>query len=111
MLAAIADPGVEIVTLTVTEKAYRPGSEIIALLAEGLARRTEPATVLSLDNLPRNGEVLASLVGGGARASVPVHDGRPRRPRDHGRRPRRGRPARSASPITARSSPSRSGSG
>ncbi len=48
-----------IVTLTVTEKGYRPGSEIIALLAEGLARRTEPATVLSLDNLPRNGEVLA----------------------------------------------------
>jgi fructuronate reductase len=64
VLAAIADPGVDIVTLTVTEKAYRPGSEIVALLAEGLARRTEPATVLSLDNLPRNGEVLGSLVGG-----------------------------------------------
>ena len=63
VLAAIADPSVQIVTLTVTEKAYRPGSEVIALLAEGLARRTEPVTVLSLDNLPRNGEVLASLVG------------------------------------------------
>jgi fructuronate reductase len=63
VLAAIADPAVEIVTLTVTEKGYRRGSEIIALLAEGLARRTERATVLSLDNLPRNGEVLASLVG------------------------------------------------
>jgi fructuronate reductase len=65
VLAAIADPAVQIVTLTVTEKAYRPGSEIIALLAEGLARRAEPVTVLSLDNLARNGEVLASLVGGG----------------------------------------------
>jgi fructuronate reductase len=63
VLAAIADPAVQIVTLTVTEKAYRPGSEIIALLAEGLARRAEPVTVLSLDNLPRNGELLASLVG------------------------------------------------
>jgi fructuronate reductase len=64
VLAAIADPRVEIVTLTVTEKAYRPGSEIVALLAEGLARRTEAATVLSLDNLPRNGEVLSALIGG-----------------------------------------------
>jgi fructuronate reductase len=64
VLAAIADPGVDVVTLTVTEKAYRPGSEIVTLLGEGLARRAEPATVLSLDNLPRNGEVLAALVGG-----------------------------------------------
>ena len=48
-------------TLTVTEKAYRADSQVIALLREGLARRTAPATVLSLDNLPRNGEVLARL--------------------------------------------------
>ena len=53
----------EIVTLTVTEKAYRTDAPVIALLREGLARRSSPATVLSLDNLPRNGEVLARIVG------------------------------------------------
>lgn len=61
VLEAIASAS--IVTLTVTEKAYAPGAGIIGLLREGLARRDEPATVLSLDNLPRNGEVLARLVG------------------------------------------------
>ena len=53
----------EIVTLTVTEKAYREDADMIALLRDGLARRDAPATVLSLDNLPRNGEVLARVVG------------------------------------------------
>ncbi len=53
----------EIVTLTVTEKAYRKAAPVMALLREGLARRSSPATVLSLDNLPRNGEVLAGIVG------------------------------------------------
>ena len=60
VLEAIATA--EIVTLTVTEKAYRPDAEIIALLREGLARRDGPATVMSLDNLPRNGELLAGAV-------------------------------------------------
>ena len=61
VLDAIA--AADIVTLTVTEKAYRSDAPVMALLREGLARRSTPATVLSLDNLPRNGEVLARVVG------------------------------------------------
>jgi fructuronate reductase len=61
VLAAIA--AADIVTLTVTEKAYREDAEVIGLLREGLERRDKPATVLSLDNLPRNGAVLERLVG------------------------------------------------
>lgn len=63
--AALADPGVKIVSLTVTEKAYRlpePGDETphaIGVIVEGLARRKAaelpPFTVLSCDNLPDNG--------------------------------------------------------
>ncbi|MBE2314402.1 mannitol dehydrogenase family protein [Solirubrobacter sp. CPCC 204708] len=63
VLSAIADA--DIVTLTVTEKAYTDDSPVIALLREALALRETPLTVLSLDNLPRNGEVLERLVGGG----------------------------------------------
>ena len=62
VVAALADPAVKVITLTVTEKAYAPGP-VVDLLVEGLSARTEPATVLSCDNLPRNGEVLARLVG------------------------------------------------
>jgi fructuronate reductase len=57
----IADPRVHVVTLTITEAGY--GSPVTDLLARGLAAREAPLTVLSCDNLPRNGEVLERLVG------------------------------------------------
>jgi len=61
---AIADPGTRIVSLTVTEKGYletTPGSTLDTL-ARGLAlrhaRNAGAITLLSLDNLPSNGQVL-----------------------------------------------------
>lgn len=89
VLARIADPDVHLVTLTVTEKGYchdpasgrlrrddprvradvarpAPGTAL-GLLVRGLQARMRagsgPLTVLSCDNLPRNGAVLAGLVG------------------------------------------------
>jgi fructuronate reductase len=86
---AIADPGVHVVTLTVTEKGYPrdratggldaddlevasdlsggPPRTAIGQLARGIALRAArgeagPLTVVSCDNLPRNGEVLGRLV-------------------------------------------------
>ena len=63
----IADPGVQVVTLTITEKGYRtgPGGAIDRLIA-GLTARYHgggaPITVLSCDNLNGNGEVLRELI-------------------------------------------------
>lgn len=88
LLTALVDPGVRIVTLTITEKAYlraagggldRTHPDIIhdlantgaprtahGFLAEALVRRREagtpPFTVLSCDNLPANGETLHALL-------------------------------------------------
>ena len=88
LLAAMTDPGIRIVTLTVTEKAYlrNAAGELDALhpdivwdlanpatprtahgfLAEAIARRraagTPPFTVLSCDNLPANGATLRRLL-------------------------------------------------
>ena len=86
---AIADPGVHVVTLTVTEKGYPrdratgglavddlevasdlaggPPRTAVGQLARGIAIRAAggeggPLTVVSCDNLPRNGEVLGRLV-------------------------------------------------
>ena len=86
---AIADPAVHVVTLTVTEKGYPrdratgglrvddlevasdlaggPPRTAVGQLARGIALRAAageagPLTVVSCDNLPRNGEVLARLV-------------------------------------------------
>ena len=86
---AIADPGVHVVTLTVTEKGYPrdratgglrvsdlevasdlaggPPRTAVGQLARGIALRAAageagPLTVVSCDNLPRNGEVLGRLV-------------------------------------------------
>lgn len=93
LLAALTDPGVRIVTLTITEKAYlraagggldrshpdivhdlaNPGAPKTAhgFLTEALARRrqagTPPFTVLSCDNLPANGETMHALLGEFAR--------------------------------------------
>jgi fructuronate reductase len=90
-LARIASPGVRLVTLTVTEKGYRhdpatgrlrpddpeiradltPGRAgepvtVVGQLVRGLQRRLRadagPVTVVSCDNLPRNGAVLRGLV-------------------------------------------------
>lgn len=87
VVTAIGDPGVRIVTLTVTEKGYRfdPATgrlrlddpeiaadltgraprTVIGQLVAGLAVRAttnSPLTVLCCDNLPRNGSLLAQLV-------------------------------------------------
>jgi fructuronate reductase len=79
ILARIADPAVRVVTLTVTEKAYRfddevradlagrPPRTVIGLLVRGLRARSAaggpPLAVVSCDNLPSNGERLRGLVG------------------------------------------------
>ena len=88
LAAAIAAPATHVVSLTVTERGYprsargglraddpdvaadlagRPPRTAIGQLARGLARRAAageagPVTVLSCDNLPRNGQVLERLV-------------------------------------------------
>ena len=86
---AIASPGVHVVTLTVTERGYprdratgglrlddlevasdlagEAPRTVVGQLARGLALRAGreeagPLTIVSCDNLPRNGEVLARLV-------------------------------------------------
>lgn len=60
----LSEPAIRVITLTVTEKAYRPDAPIMRLLIEGLlARDGAPVTVLSCDNLPSNGRVLAGVVG------------------------------------------------
>lgn len=89
VLAALADPAIRIVTITVTEKAYgidrqsgriqndhpairhdldhpdRP-SGLVGILVAGLKSRKDasmrPFTVLSCDNLPANGKLLRSGV-------------------------------------------------
>lgn len=62
LAARIAAPETRLVTLTVTEKGYLPGSRAIAILAAALGRRRDGVTVISCDNLPRNGAVLRDAV-------------------------------------------------
>lgn len=82
VLAAIADPSIDVITLTVTEKAYCLGPDgtldlnnpairedlkggaqtPIGALVRGLANRTSPVTVLSCDNLPDNGHKLSAAL-------------------------------------------------
>jgi fructuronate reductase len=52
----------DLVTLTITEGAYERGG-MLDLLARGIAERGAPLTVISCDNVPRNGEVLRRLLG------------------------------------------------
>jgi fructuronate reductase len=52
----------DLVTLTVTEAAYE-GGDMLDLLGRGIVRREKPLTVISCDNVPRNGEVLRRLLG------------------------------------------------
>jgi fructuronate reductase len=75
VIRRIADPATDIVTLTMTEAGYhlRPGTRdldpttpatsLLALLAQGLTRRTTPITVLSCDNITHNGELLQHVLG------------------------------------------------
>jgi fructuronate reductase len=89
VIDAVADPSVEVITLTVTEKAYHLGpdgaldlnspairSELnggpltpVGALARGLAKRATPVTVLSCDNLPENGRKLRTAVTAFAKAA------------------------------------------
>lgn len=82
VIDAIASDKFDVITLTVTEKAYGLGPDgrldfdapdmqadlggtggtVVGALARGLARRTAPVTVLCCDNLPENGAKLAQAV-------------------------------------------------
>ncbi|GAA2284002.1 mannitol dehydrogenase family protein [Glycomyces scopariae] len=65
-LDTVAAPTTHVVTLTVTEKAYRDPHGVPGLLAEGLARRAAqsgpPLTILCCDNLPDNGKTTRAAV-------------------------------------------------
>ena len=65
-LAAITTPQTRIVSLTITEKAYRPDAGIMQLMAKAMARRRDaglaPVTFLSCDNLPSNGRILRKVM-------------------------------------------------
>ncbi|MEV4510468.1 mannitol dehydrogenase family protein [Dactylosporangium sp. NPDC049525] len=63
VLRRIADPAIKVVTFTVTEKAYAPGSAVLDLLVRGLRLRETPLALVSCDNLNGNGELLRRLVG------------------------------------------------
>ena len=89
VIAAIAEPEVQIVTLTVTEKGYCLGTDgrldlahpaiaedlaqgprsAIGMLTHGLAARGAPLTVVSCDNVSGNGHKLRAAVGDFARAA------------------------------------------
>jgi fructuronate reductase len=62
----LADPAIRVVTLTVTEKAYQPGSSMVKLLVDGVRARiaagAPPLAVVSCDNLASNGTRLRGLV-------------------------------------------------
>lgn len=89
VISAISDPAVEVITLTVTEKAYCLGADgtldlnnpafredlnggtltPVGALVRGLAGRTTPVTVLSCDNLPDNGRKLGAAIKTFAKAA------------------------------------------
>ena len=51
-------PSVHLITITVTESGYAPGSPLFEYLACGLRNRENPITILSCDNIRENGMVL-----------------------------------------------------
>lgn len=69
------DPQMTLVTLTVTEKGYRPEAPAIEAIATILKNRSTPLTIVSCDNLQSNGHKLERLVRahmGSAFPSFPV---------------------------------------
>ena len=75
---ALATPHTRIVSLTVTEKAYRPDAGIMQLLIKALAMRhaagLRPLTLMSCDNLTNNGAVLRKVVLEAAHADARLAD-------------------------------------
>jgi len=51
-------PSVHLVTITVTESGYSPGSPLFEYLACGLRNRNSPITIMCCDNIRQNGLVL-----------------------------------------------------
>lgn len=51
-------PSVKLITITVTESGYAPGSPLYEYLACGLRNRSTPITIMSCDNIQQNGIAL-----------------------------------------------------
>jgi len=62
----MSEPGIRIVSLTITEGGYTADSEALGLVVDALARRraegTPAFTVMSCDNIPGNGEFARRMV-------------------------------------------------
>jgi fructuronate reductase len=62
----LAEPEVDIVTMTVTEAGYLPGARPVQQLADGLRMRRDagggPLTIVPCDNVSANGNVVRDLV-------------------------------------------------
>jgi fructuronate reductase len=71
VVSRIAAPHTHIITLTITEGGYASGNTMLELLARGLAARSTPLTVLSCDNVPRNGETLRDLMPASPHVAFP----------------------------------------
>ena len=72
LLAAISNPEVKVVTLTITEKGYGEGG-VAAILAAAIKTRMQygaPLTCVSCDNLMGNGQVLRESVQSASDANV-----------------------------------------
>ena len=89
LIATIADPRFDVISLTVTEKGYHlhadgsldlgsaaiiadlagRGLTPVGALARGLAQRSTPVTVVSCDNLPENGRKLGAAIAAFAQAA------------------------------------------
>jgi fructuronate reductase len=76
VVALLADPAVRIVTLTITEKGYRPGAAVPEYLVRGLIARQRsdagPIALVSCDNLPANGRHLRGVVTSALRGAEPA---------------------------------------
>ncbi|MEO0943428.1 MAG: mannitol dehydrogenase family protein [Pseudomonadota bacterium] len=72
---ALQRPETRIVSMTITEKGYRPNTPLMGLIVEALAHRFEnaiaPFSVMSCDNLTENGAVVRNAVLETARALKP----------------------------------------
>jgi fructuronate reductase len=113
VLARIADPATHVVSLTITERGYRRPAPAIDLLVRGLREREAPLTVLSCDNLPRNGSCSSASCASASTCATSASSARSstgscrRRPLPTAPPP----PSCSASMTGRSSSPSRSANG
>jgi len=71
LMEIISAPSLQMISFTITEKGYNKANPLWDVLREALQKREKPITLVSMDNVAKNGDVLKEAIDSNSKHAFP----------------------------------------